>query len=329
MMARWILLVMLGLCFLHGSRADAHDLGFRVFTFEELQDGRYQLKYIARPDGVESQGPPKLSEGLTWEQDPGLPEGLMKLVFNVDGRALSNDDHVFLPWKTNGIIVEAFWLNGEKVRKIVSHDGDKGGFEIRIGDLRSGEGAISEAVARFTGMGMRHLVTGMGHLLCLLAILMLRGRKWAATCLAFSTGLALAAAAVWATGWMPPASMADGMAAITLVLASGILVRSFRGEMVHFSPGATALFGGVHGVGFAGALADLGLPRAELAVNGGLFILGGIAGVFVIGTVWLAAGKAGKSISLKVPGKLARVAAYALGITATLWSFRELGTWFS
>lgn len=329
MMARWMLLVMLGLCFFHGSRVDAHDLGFRVFTFEELQDGRYQLKYIARPDGVESQEPPRLSEGLTWEQDPGLPEGLMRLVFNVDGRSLSNDDQIFLPWKTGGIIVEAFWLNGEKVRKIVSHDGEKGGFEIRIGDLRSGEGAMSEAVARFTGMGMRHLVTGMGHLLCLLVILMLPGRKWAPTCVAFSAGLALAATVVWAIGWMPPASMADGMAAITLILASGILVRSLRGKSIHFSLGATALFGAVHGVGFAGALADLGLPRAELAVNGGLFILGGIAGVFVIGAVWMCAVKARKTISLEVPGKLAGVAAYALGITATLWSFRELGRWFS
>lgn len=328
-MIRWLWFAVVSLWFLHGSRGEAHDLGFRTVVFQELENARYQLKYIARPGSVESQAPPGLSERLTWEQEPGLPDGLMRLVFEVDGRSLSNEDRILLPWKSNGIIVEAFWRNGESVRRVMYYDERKGGFEIRIGDLRAGGGALSETAGRFAGMGLRHLVTGVGHLLCVIGLLVLGERREMRTCGAFAIGLAVASIVIWLTRCNVKPAMADTMAAVTLVLTGGGVVRQFRGDAADFGILAAVAFGAVHGVGFSGALADLDLPKQGFPLGEGAFLLGGIAGIFAIGCGWMLLVRAAAAISLAVPRRLVWLAGYAVGIGATMWSFAELKMWFS
>jgi hypothetical protein len=164
----------------------AHDIGLMTLRFEELGDNRYQLEYIAQPGSPESAAPPLLSPTLTWEQEPELPGGFVRLVFATDGKPLSSEDRITLPWRVNGVMVQAFWRNGETARHLFTLT--KEGVVIRIGDLRAGTGSVGEAANYYTRLGVEHILTGWDHLMFVAGLLLLiRGwRMTAATITAFT-----------------------------------------------------------------------------------------------------------------------------------------------
>ncbi len=322
-------LLVLWVLLLGAGRLAAHDLGFRTVTFQELEEGRYQLRYIARPGGAESQAPPALSKGLTWEQEPGLPQGLMTLAFNVDGRKLANDDRIFLPWRTRGMIVEAFWKNGESTRRVMAYDKVKGGFDIAIGDLRAGTPDMKEAAVHFGRLGLRHLLTGMEHLLCIAGLVFMAGRKGWRAAVAFAPGMVLMAAAVWACGWQPDRRMADVLVPLTLVFVALAMLRGPREVTAREGMGMGICFGAVHGLGFAVSLLDLGLPGGEMAVDGTFFLAGGVLGVVAVLLLCALVARAAAAISLRIPRAMSWAPGYALGIFAMVWSFQQGLLWFS
>jgi len=112
-------------------------------------------------------------------------------------------------------------------------------------------------------MGLEHILTGYDHLLFLLGLVLvgrpLRSLFAAVTAftLAHSVTLALAAFGVWA----PSPRIIEPCIALSLAYV-GIenwFVADARGRWR-----ITFLFGLVHGFGFAGALREIALPRAEV-----------------------------------------------------------------
>ncbi|MGZ9089607.1 MAG: HupE/UreJ family protein, partial [Rhodoplanes sp.] len=83
-------------------------------------------------------------------------------------------------------------------------------------------------------------------------------------------------------------------------------------------------FGLLHGFGFAGALAEVGLPETDIPLALLMFNLGVEAGqlLFVAGVLaltWLAARLVGS-----VPRWLRDVPAYAIGSLAAFWLFERV-----
>jgi hypothetical protein len=138
----------------------------------------------------------------------------------------------------------------------------------------------SQSFWRFVAEGMHHIAVGWDHILFLISLLMVavwqrQGRGWAprqqaagawretlrwvsAFTLAHSVTLGLAASGVLA----PPTRWVESLIALSVVLAALDNLRPFI-------PGPrwlmAAVFGLVHGFGFAGPLQDLGLQRGALA----------------------------------------------------------------
>ncbi|HSI04825.1 MAG: HupE/UreJ family protein [Myxococcota bacterium] len=112
-------------------------------------------------------------------------------------------------------------------------------------------------------LGIEHILTGFDHLVFLLALVLVDSRLHSlvrivtAFTVAHSASLALAATGILA----PPAALIEPL------IAASIL---YVGVESLVAPGArhrwtrALAFGFVHGFGFAGALLDLALPRAQL-----------------------------------------------------------------
>ena len=85
-----------------------------------------------------------------------------------------------------------------------------------------------------------------------------------------------------------------------------------------------ALFGLLHGLGFAGALAEIGLPAADIPLALCSFNLGIEAGqvVFVAGV--LAARAAIVLLPLRWPARAELAAAYVIGSLSALWIFERM-----
>jgi hydrogenase/urease accessory protein HupE len=172
-------------------------------------------------------------------------------------------------------------------------------------------------------LGASHLMTGWDHLLfvfCLLWLVSdLRRRLLALT--AFTVGhsitLCLSALSV-VTLPQPPVEI--GIAASLIVLALELLEPRAVGGQARFGPFAlAAAFGLLHGLGFASALSDAGLPAHAVPLSLFGFNLGielaQIAVVLALSPLlWL-------STRMRPAGeaRLRAVAAYAVGSLAAMW----------
>jgi hydrogenase/urease accessory protein HupE len=174
--------------------------------------------------------------------------------------------------------------------------------------------------------GFTHVLRAADHLVFLLGLVLLggSGRRLVATVAAFvvahSVTLTLATLGVIAE---PAPAVAAAIAASVLVLALELVRRPAPPTVVGRYPWATAaVFGLVHGLGFAIALREAGLPEdtdplALLAFHAGLE-----TGQLVFVCAVLALRRGAGSLAIDRPW-LGRLPAYTMGSLAVLWSLER------
>jgi len=116
-----------------------------------------------------------------------------------------------------------------------------------------------------------------------------------------------------------PQAPVEALIALSIVFLAAELLRDGPSVTVRYPWAIAFAFGLVHGFGFAGALREIGLPEGEVPAALVSFNLGVEAGqlavvLTVLAALWLVAKLARQVL---VPG--VRLAAYAIGITASYW----------
>ncbi len=184
----------------------------------------------------------------------------------------------------------------------------------------------SEVFATYVRFGFEHILSGVDHLAFVLALLLLVGtRRVAGVVTAFTLGhsvtLALSALDVVRVQQRP----VEILIALSIALAAREVVRAADDRPVAFArlPSVmAAIFGLLHGLGFAGALREVGLPQeaiplALLSFNLGIEI-GQLAFVLV---VLLPLAVLGSATSWARRVRLA--GAYGIGSLAFYWVFER------
>lgn len=122
-------------------------------------------------------------------------------------------------------------------------------------------------VAHYFALGIQHILLGPDHLLFVLGLWALwrrSGQRIAAlvaTLTAFTAAHSLTLAGAALYGWTLPTGAVEASIAASILLLAVELAREERG-LVDRRPGSVAFgFGLLHGFGFAGALAQTGLPE--------------------------------------------------------------------
>jgi hydrogenase/urease accessory protein HupE len=179
--------------------------------------------------------------------------------------------------------------------------------------------------------GIEHILLGYDHLLFVFALILIvrstRVLVWTITAftLAHSITLALATLGVVHV----PGPPVEATIALSILLLACEIVRLHRGEasftarwpwLVAFS------FGLLHGLGFASALANIGLPRGDVLLALFAFNVGVELGQLAFIAVVLGLFALAKRIRLVASfERHARPAAtYAIGILASFWFFERL-----
>lgn len=137
---------------------------------------------------------------------------------------------------------------------------------------------LGVATAYFA-LGLDHIARGTDHLLFLLLVALSLRRLgpilWAESAFTLSHTLSFAATAL---GWVRVASpTAEAAIALSLVLLARDVLRERGPLRTHEAAGLALVFGLVHGLGFAGAVRELGVPEREV----GACLLGFAAGIEV------------------------------------------------
>lgn len=134
----------------------------------------------------------------------------------------------------------------------------------------------TETIWRFGRLGFSHILAGADHLLLLLGFLGLAIslRALLLTVTAFTVGhsLTLALAAVELV--RPPSRLVEALIALSVVFLARELVRPPQAVSVQRPALLAALFGLLHGLGFASALRESGLPEGQLLLSLGSFNVG-------------------------------------------------------
>lgn len=186
-----------------------------------------------------------------------------------------------------------------------------------------------ELAKTYVNYGIDHILLGADHLLFVLGLIWIIGGGWrlVKTITAFTIGhsASLAAAAFGLIG--VPERPLNACIALSIAFLAVEIVKQQRGEMGFTArhPWAVAFaFGLVHGIGFAGALAGLGLesrllPAALLFFNVGVEI-GQLAFVLlVLALIW-----AHRRLGAVVPRWGDALPAYAIGTVSMFWFFGRL-----
>jgi len=183
---------------------------------------------------------------------------------------------------------------------------------------------VWQVAQTYAVLGVEHILSGIDHLLFVLSLLFLVGfrRQLLPTITLFTVAhsLTLAASALGAlTLRSPPV---EAVIALSIVLVSAEAL-SQKDTLTRRWPGIVAFaFGLIHGLGFAGALKEIGLPEQHANIALLTFNVGVEAGqLVVIGLAWLVVLATRRFIWTTAAG---RVILYGIGSVSVFWTISRI-----
>jgi hydrogenase/urease accessory protein HupE len=209
---------------------------------------------------------------------------------------------------------------------------DAGTFVFDAGhrELEAGSASLAATASRFATLGIEHILLGIDHLLFVLGLVLIvqSAKLLVQTITAFTIAHSITLAVATLGFVHVPGAPVEAVIALSILFLASELTRQRRGEsgltarypwLVAFS------FGLLHGFGFAGALAEVGLPERDITLALLVFNLGVEAGqlLFVAGVLallWL-----GRRVIVSPPPRwLQDAPAYAIGSLAAFWLIQRV-----
>ncbi|MET0497721.1 MAG: HupE/UreJ family protein [Steroidobacteraceae bacterium] len=293
--------------------AGAHEMSMAEMELREMSPGEFLWQWSAtndkRPD--------------TEDLRPQWPEGCVPEanVLHCGADGLKGKLGVDGVGKTySAALVKVFWLDGgSRVYTFTAaqHTAQLYG----SADDKRGMGEIAKA---YTVLGFEHILSGFDHLAFVLALLFLVGfnKRLLFTITAFTLAHSLTLA-LSALSWLTLRPLpVEATIALSIVLVASEALNK-RPTLSRRWPALVAfLFGLVHGLGFAGALKEIGLPESHLSVALLTFNVGvEIGQLCVVGLALLLY----RTMSRWPTFVMARVPAlYAIGGVAAFWSIERV-----
>ena len=298
----------------------------RVFL-RQMGEGRYLLSVVDRQvpplRGTEGMLPSHCRPSASDELGVRLVRGL---AFECE-KDLAFEDVITIPWNLEGVVVVAEWDNGAS--STAYFKGNGAAVEIRLSQLDAGPGSRIGLARLYLALGLEHILSGIDHLLFIAGLLLLVHGFWplvkTVTTFTVAHSLTLGAAVM---GWIPVDSgPVEATIALSIVFLAREIVMGHRGRvhLVHRNPWLVAfVFGLLHGLGFAGALREIGLPGSHIPFALLFFNLGVEGGQLAFVTALVALQQILKRLELRVPRPLGPALGYAIGVVATLWVLERL-----
>jgi hydrogenase/urease accessory protein HupE len=308
---------LVGLLLLLPTLAIAHEMTMAEIEVRETTRGDFFWQWSAtndkRPGAADLT--PRWPEGCTVEPN----------VLHCGDQGLSGTFTIAGVGKRySAAIVKIYWLDGQS--SVYTLTGGQPSVQLfGSADDRRGMSEIAQA---YTVLGIEHILSGFDHLMFVLALLFLVGfnRRLVLTISAFTLAhsLTLALSALGLLTLRSPPVEATIALSIMLVAAEAL---NQQPTLSRRWPALVAfIFGLVHGLGFAGALKEIGLPQNHLPVALLTFNVGVELGqLLVVGIAYLLYRMLSRSNATYSKFVLLRTPAlYAVGSIAAYWSLGRI-----
>ncbi len=313
--ARLLIAAVIGAALLAGpSEVSAHDFRPAVLSLKETTEGTYSLRWSpprARGDqptvtpvfpAACSETPLSLSCG---------PEGLRGAI-TFSGLAGSNVE----------VVVTVEHLDGSVQTQVLSSDDQT--FDPAVQELQRSttSGALAE---QYFTLGLKHILEGFDHLMFVTGLILIVGFRrrlfWTITAFTAAHSITLAASVMELVRLA--AAPVEFVIALSIVLVAREALDD-RPSLTRRFPWIVAfVFGLIHGFGFSGALAEIGLPTEQVTVPLLSFNLGVEAGQLLVVAILGLLSRPASRATERAPW-LRTSFIYAMGITAAYWSIERL-----
>jgi hydrogenase/urease accessory protein HupE len=312
------------------GRAQAHDLRPAYLAITESAPDVYAILWKAPalgdrrlaiyprlPDSAVEAGERQgafLSDAYVERWTVRAPAGLAGETIAVDG----------LPESRTDVLVRIERLNGETSTTRLTPASPS--FEVPAAQ------GLQQVAAAYLWLGIEHILFGVDHLIFVLAlILLVRGwKRILLTVTAFTVAHSITLGVATLGYLNVPGPPVEAAIALSIVLVAVEIVNVSRGQesLAARVPWLIAfVFGLLHGLGFAGALSEVGLPGHAIPVAllffnigveiGQLLFVAGVMVLFaVLRRLWLGVAGADSTRSHALPTV---AAAYCIGGIASFW----------
>jgi len=318
------------------TAAQAHEVRPAYLQIDEQAQGRYTISW-KQPvvSDMALHLVPHLSNGwLDRRPDDTFVTPLYRIqTWRVASRAKLDGQTLFvegLERSITDVLVRADVRGQRPYQAILHHDAPRLVFAFT--------GAEGLALPAYLLLGIEHILTGPDHLCFVLGLMLLVGLRWrlikAVTAFTAAHSLTLAAAALGYVDF--PSAVIEALVAMSILFLASELVHARRGEdsLTVRLPWLIAFtFGLLHGLAFAGALAEVGLPPGaipqalllfNIGVELGQLLFIAAAALAMIAVAW---------ISRRLPAWWERlrgeIPPYAIGAFAAFWFIERLATVFA
>jgi len=180
----------------------------------------------------------------------------------------------------------------------------------------------------YLALGIKHILMGIDHLLFVLGLLILVSNRrrlvWTISAFTAAHSITLAAATLGYVRVAP--APVEAVIALSIVFVATEIVHTRQGRpgMTERWPWVVSFaFGLLHGFGFAGALAEIGLPEHAIPLALFFFNVGVEVGQLMFVAVVLTFMAAWRRIEAPLPDWAWRVPAYAIGSLAAYWTIER------
>lgn len=312
--------------------AQAHSLGVDKADLTEMADGRYSLVSRVPARLAPAITMPQLPDRCAIEGNPRGTRGNYEVRFTFSCKTpLTAEDEIRLPWKRDGVMLTVQWQGAEPTTRFARREGAV--ITIGLAEYLAGSGSLWNGIKRYTVLGVEHILAGIDHLLFVLGLLMLVSGPWmlVKTITAFTVAHSLTLALATLGFVNMPSAPVEAAIALSIVFLAVEIVNGYRGRLslTHRKPWLVAFgFGLLHGLGFAGALSEIGLPPQEVPLALLFFNIGVELGQLMFVGLALAGLRFWDRLAVPTPRWAVLVPAYALGVISTYWFFERSGTIF-
>lgn len=181
-----------------------------------------------------------------------------------------------------------------------------------------------QVAATYLILGGEHILLGIDHLLFVLAlVLLVKGwKRLIGTITAFTLAHSLTLALATLGFVHVPGPPVEAVIALSIVFVAAEIIRGREGKpgLTERAPWVVAFaFGLLHGLGFAGALSEVGLPQQAIPLALLFFNVGVEIGQLAFIAAVLALATATRCLPVRAPAWGWRVMPYAIGSVAIFW----------
>jgi hydrogenase/urease accessory protein HupE len=305
---------------LFALRAEGHSIDSATLTLTEVAEGTFTIAWQTTATSLKELREPARYPKSCERRGALLDCGRLGLAGTID-----------FPWleaSESRVIVLIDWLDGARLSRIVNRRSPS--LAVYGIPASAGLGFLKPIAIDYTRLGVEHILMGFDHLMFVLAItILVRSRRALLIAITAFTAAHSATLAATVFGWLTLSSSAvETTIALSIVLACSECLRP-PASLAHRSPWLIAFaFGLLHGMGFASALLETGLPEKHVPSALLFFNVGVELGQLVAIAVFIGVGALVSRIA-KRPAWSRRALVYVMGSTAAYWSLERGASMFA